>query len=353
MTAMLVAEHPPATEKPPTRRPRAEPATRRPFELDTLASLWQRALDTDEQALSAAHDILPVAELARRRKDLAEERRNAAGALAQLARARLVPPPWLSPVAVTPKLLGLPDATEACLFDLDGVLTNSGVLHARAWGVVFNDLLQRIAEQGGWHFVPFDPDADYLAYIDGRPRLEGVHTFLASRGIRVPEGSPADPATSDTAYGLAGHKSEVLQRILRERGVAGLPGARRYLEASGHGGLKRAIVSASAHTDRMLELAGIATLVEERVDAETIRRERLRARPAPDVLLAACRRLEVDPSRSVTFTSTPAGVAAGHAAGLAVIGVGAEERAELLLGFGAERVAPSLASLLDRRLRSG
>ena len=204
----------------------------------------------------------------------------------------------------------------------------------------------------GWQFIPFDRDADYREYLDGRPRLEGIHAFLGSRGIRVPEGRPDDSARVDTAWGLASRKGEALARGLQQRGVTALAGARRYLETAGHAGLERAVVSASTTTLPMLELAGLATLVEERVDAEVMHAESLRSRPAPDLLLAACRRLGVQPGEAVTFTHSAAGVAAGHAAGLAVVGVGDGAQDELLRGFGAERIVPSVSSLLDSSLIS-
>ena len=115
---------------------------------------------------------------------------------------------------------------------------------------------------------------------------------------------------------------------------------------------KRAVVSASTTTLPMLQLAGLATLVEERVDAEVMNAESLRSRPAPDLLLAARRCLGVQPQEAVTFTHSAAGVAAGHAAGLAVVGVGDDAEEELLRGFGAERVVPSVTSLLDSSLIS-
>jgi HAD superfamily hydrolase (TIGR01509 family) len=327
-------------------------SSRRPLELDTVAAGWQLALDAAQRALGAMGSQLPAEELSRRRRELEAERRETAGMLAELGRvAGVRPAPWLSPVPVSAVLLGLPETTEACLFDLDGVLTNSAVLHARAWAEVFDELLLRLSEKTGWQFVPFDRDADYRAYIDGRPRLEGIHVFLASRGIRLPEGRPRDAATADTAYGLSKHKSEALAHALRDRGVTALPGARHYLEAAGHAGLQRAVVSASTSTGPMLELAGLTTLVEASVDADVIRRERLRARPAPDMLLAACRCLGVDPERAVTLTHSPAGVAAGRSAGVAVIGVGRGAQAELLRGYGAEHVVASVDELLDRRLR--
>ncbi len=320
------------------------------FDLDTLSSHWQLALDAAQRALAAAGRSLSASELGRRRRGLVQERQQTAELLTRLGSLiRVGPAPWLSPVPVTTKMLGL-EPVSACLFDLDGVLTDSAVLHALAWGEVFDEFLLRLDEKTGWHFIPFDSDADYRAYIDGRPRLEGVHAFLASRGIRLPEGRPEDPSGADTAYGLASRKGDALARGMRRRGVAALAGARRYLEAAGHAGLKRAVVSASASTLPMLELAGLVTLVEERVDAEVIRAEGLRSRPAPDLLLVACRRLGVRPEDAVTFTHSAAGVAAGHAAGLAVVGVGDGAQGDVLRGFGAERVVPSLSALLDRRL---
>ncbi|MGZ8794957.1 MAG: HAD family hydrolase [Gaiellaceae bacterium] len=345
------------------RRPTAQTAPRtrdaldvaaqppRPLELDTVSSRWQLALDAAELALIAAGRSLPPSELAQRRRKLVRERQQTAEMLARLAHvAGVRSVPWLSPVPVTTKMLGLPATVSACVFDLEGVLTDTALLHAWAWGEVFDEFLLRLSEKTGWHFIPFDRYADYRTYVDGRPRLEGVHAFLGSRGIRLPEGRLDDPAQADTACGLATRKGEALARRLRQRGVTVLSGARRYLEAVGHAGLKRAVVSASASTLPMLELAGLGALVEERVDAEVIRIEGLRSRPAPDLLLVACRRLGVRPQETVTFTHSAAGVAAGHAAGLAAIGVGDEAQGELLLGFGAERVVASVSDLLDPRL---
>jgi beta-phosphoglucomutase-like phosphatase (HAD superfamily) len=326
----------------------------RPLELDTASSHWQLSLDRAQRALRAAGGQLPAPELGRRQRELAWERQETAKALRRLAKVTGVRPmPWLSPVPVTANMLGLPATTRACLFDLDGVLTDSAVLHAWAWGEVFDEFLLRLSEKTGWQFIPFERETDYSAYIDGRTRLEGIHAFLDSRGIRLREGRVDDPVTADSAEGLAKRKGEVLSRGLRQHGVAALAGARRYLEATGHAGLARAVVSASTSTLPMLELANLATLVEERVDAEDIRSEGLRSRPAPDLLVVACRRLGVKPEEAVTFTHSAAGVAAGHAAGLGVIGVGDREQRELLQGFGAEEVVPSLSVLLDHQLSGG
>ena len=331
--------------------PEPMPRPLQPPELDTIASRWQQALDAAEHALAAAHGPVHIPNLDARRHELVQERLETAQILTRLGRLTGVQPlPWLSPVPVTTKMLGLPDGTTACLYDLDGVLTDSGVLHAWAWAEVFDDFLLRLSETTGWHFIRFDRGADYRSYIDGRPRLEGVHAFLASRGIQLPEGRYGDPAVADTAYGLARRKGEAMARGLHQRGVSAVPGARRHLEATGHGGLRRAVVSASSSTLPILELAGLTSVVEERVDADVIRTEGLRSRPAPDLLLDACRRLGARPEDAVTLTHSAAGIAAGHAAGLTVIGVGEGAQGELLQGFGAERVVPSLQALLDPRL---
>jgi beta-phosphoglucomutase-like phosphatase (HAD superfamily) len=318
-----------------------------------LAARWQRALDATDRALlaAAADRSLTPAELSARRRDLARERQQSATDLAILARLTGRPAPWLSAVPVTNRMLGLPVGVRACLFDLDGVLTDSGALHAWAWGEVFDDFLLRSTEKTGWHFIPFDRNADYRAFVDGASRLEAVHAFLGSRGIRIAEGRLDDEPSTDTAHGLAKRKGAMVARGLRQRGVTALEGARRYLEAAGHAGLGRAVVSASTSTQPMLQLAGLDALVEERVDAAIIRTEALRSRPAPDLPLAACRRLDIPPEAAVTFTQSAAGIAAGHSAGLLVVGVGEGENAELLSGFGAERVVPSLGALLDPRLR--
>jgi HAD superfamily hydrolase (TIGR01509 family) len=324
---------------------------RREFELERLAEGWQRALDAGNRALDANRVTLAAADERRRRQDLNRERETTAALLVRVATDTGIRPAlWLSPVPLTSPMLGLPANVRACIFDLDGVLTDSGVLHAQAWAEVFDELLLRLSDTTGWPVIPFDPDADYRAYMDGRPRIEGIHAFLASRGIHLREGRPEDAADAQTANGVARHKSEAIGRMLAHRGVTAVPGARRYLEAAGRAGLGRAVVSASARTFPMLDRAGLAPLIEGRVDADAIGSEGLRARPAPDMLLAACRRLGVPPEEAVTFTATPAGVAAGHAGGLTVVAVGDGEHGEFLRGFGAEHVVPRLGALLDRRL---
>ena len=323
-------------------------------DLDELTVRWQWALDAGGRALEAATAELQPARLGRHRSLLQQERAEAAGLLTRVAATEHTGlRPWLAPVPVTPHHLGLPPGTEACLFDLDGVLTDSNVLHALAWAHVLDDVLLRVAQETGRQFVPFDLSEDYRTHLDGRPRLEGIHSFLASRGLRVPEGHPDDPPDAWTAHGVATHKGETLERLIHRRGVSGLPGARAYLLCAAFAHLRRGVVSASTTTLPMLELAQLATLVETRVDAEVMAAEGLRSRPAPDLLLAACERLQVAPERTVTLTHSAAGIAAARVAGLTAIGVASGEQAALLEGLGAGPVVTSLGALLDPQLGTG
>ena len=320
-------------------------------ELDTLAMHWQWALDSASDAVEACAFTLPAAEVADDLRSLTRERQWTASLLRETARASGIrPPPWLPPARVHPRLLGLPQRTRACVLDLEGVLTDSGAFHAAAWADAFDDLLLRLAHQGGWQFIRFDPDEDYRAYVEGRPRLEGVHAFLGARGIHLPEGDPTDPPDTATAYGVARRKREVLAHGLREPGVAELPGARRFLRAAGYAHIRRAVVSASELTLPMLELVGLRQLVDAYVDAATIAAASLRSRPAPDVLLAACDTLATDPRATVVLTNSAAGVVAAHSAGMRAIGVATGIQANRLDGLGAERVVPTLAALLDAQL---
>lgn len=333
----------------------SSPARRRHrLELDAVAAHWQLALDAADRALAAARGSLPDIELSRRAHALVDERTVTAAALARLAEAGSVTPvPWLSPVPLRPAMLGLRATVRACLFDLEGVLTDSAALHAWAWGEAFDEVLRRFEERTGRFVVPFDRDADYRAFVEGRPRHEGVQTFLHSRGIQLPLGLAEDPPGMQTVFGVARRKSEALTRRLDQRGVTALPGVRRYLEAAGRLGLGRAVLSASVRTGAILEAAGLAPLAEELVDADRIRSEGLRSRPAPDGVLSVCRHLAVEPGEAVAFTSSVLGIAASHAAGVAVVGVGDGRLAEELASAGAGRVVPALRALLDVRLATG
>src|SRR5918999_3661167 len=144
-------------------------------------------------------------------------------------------------------MLGLPDGIRACLFDLDGVLTKTALVHAAAWKQMFDEFLRERAERAGEEFVPFDPDRDYAEYVDGKPRLDGVRSFLASRRIEVPEGNPDDPTDAETIAGLGNRKNEIVLRKIREEGVEAYRGSVRYLQAARDVGLRRAVVSSSTN----------------------------------------------------------------------------------------------------------
>jgi beta-phosphoglucomutase family hydrolase len=244
-------------------------------------------------------------------------------------------------------VLGLPDQVTAFLFDLDGVLTRTAVVHDAAWAQVFDDFLRSRASETGTAFVPFDRDEDYNLYVDGRPRADGVRTFLASRGITLPEGSPDDPPSALTVHGLGNRKNVVLLDVIHREGVQAYDGSVRYLHAARDAGLRRAVVSASANCADVLRAAGIADLLEVRVDGVVAAAQGLRGKPEPDTFLAAARLLGVEPERSAVFEDAVAGVQAGRAGGFgAVIGVDRVDHADELRAGGASIVVKDLSELL-------
>ena len=251
-------------------------------------------------------------------------------------------------------MLGLTAGIKACLFDLDGVLTDTAAVHAAAWKEMFDEFLQEYSGKHGIPFVPFDAHAEYETYVDGKPRVDGVRDFLASRGIVLPEGLPDDPPTAVTVNGLGNRKNVAVQRRIRQDGVRVFEGSRRYLQAAERAGLRRAVVSSSANTQEVLEVTGLAQYVEERVDGLTIRAEGLRGKPAPDTFLAAARRFGVEPSEAAVFEDALAGVAAGRAGGFGlVVGVDRVGQADALRAHGADIVVTDLAELLDQQVDSG
>jgi beta-phosphoglucomutase family hydrolase len=241
----------------------------------------------------------------------------------------------------------LPSQIRACLFDLDGVLTPTAAVHAAAWREMFDGFLRRYADATGTPFVPFDPADDYERYVDGRARADGTRSFLESRGISLPEGDPGDPPERDTIEGLSERKDVLFRRRVRENGVAPYPGSVRYLRAVRDAGLRRAVVSASRHCAEILQAAGIADLLEERVDGLVAEREKLAGKPAPDTFLAAARRLGVEPANAAVFEDALAGVAAGRAGRFGyVVGVDRVGQADELRAHGADIVVGDLADLL-------
>ena len=247
-------------------------------------------------------------------------------------------------------MLGLPDGIRGCLFDLDGVLTQTAKVHAAAWKEMFDDYLRKRAKQTGEPFVPFDPVGDYDEYVDGKPRADGTRSFLESRGIELPEGQDDDPPSEQTVHGLGNRKNEIVLRKIREDGVEAYPGSVRYVQAVKAAGLPRAVVSSSANARDVLVAAGIEDLFDARIDGIVAEREHLRGKPAPDTFLAGARALGLKPTTATVFEDALAGVAAGRAGGFGfVVGVDRVGQAEALKQHGADVVVTDLAELLDRR----
>ena len=200
----------------------------------------------------------------------------------------------------------------------------------------------------GIPFVPFDARKEYDAYVDGKPRANGVRDFLTARGIRLPDGTPDDPPTAMTVNGLGNRKNVAVQRRIRTEGVHVFEGSRRYLQAAVQAGLRRAVVSSSANTHEVLDVTGLAQYVEQVVDGVTIRTEGLRGKPAPDTFLAAAKGFGIDPSEAAVFEDALVGVSAGRSGHFGhVIGVDRVGQADELKIHGADVVVRDLAELLE------
>ncbi len=245
-------------------------------------------------------------------------------------------------------MLGLPDSVTACLFDLDGVLTQTAKVHAAAWKQTFDDYLRQRANQTGETFVPFDEVRDYDEYVDGKPRADGVRAFLASRGIELPEGTPADSPGAETIDGIGNGKDAVFVELIQRDRVQAYDGSVRYVKSAREAGLRRAVVSSSTHARDVLHAAGIYDLFEEIVDGVVAEREHLRGKPAPDTFLAGARALGVAPAQAVVFEDALAGVEAGRAGAFGfVVGVDRVGQAQALREHGADVVVRDLAELLQ------
>jgi len=244
-------------------------------------------------------------------------------------------------------MLGLPDDIEACLFDLDGVLTQTAKVHDAAWKQTFDGFLRQRSQQTGEPFREFDPVSDYDEYVDGKPRYDGVRSFLESRGIELPGGSPNDPATADTVCGIGNRKNDLVLKLIKEQGVEAYEGSVRYLHAVRDAGLHRAVVSSSANCKEVLIAAGIEDLFEARIDGVVAQQQHLKGKPAPDTFLAGAKALRVQPAHAVVFEDALAGVQAGRAGHFGfVVGVDRVGQADALREHGASIVVEDLAELL-------
>jgi beta-phosphoglucomutase family hydrolase len=239
-------------------------------------------------------------------------------------------------------VLGLPDGIKACLFDLDGVLTQTAKVHAKAWKEMFDGFLETQEGQ-----KPFDAHADYDEYVDGKPREDGVRDFLKSRGIELPEGDADDGADQETINGLGTRKNDIVQKVIERDGVEPYAGSVRYLEAARDAGLRRAVVSSSHNCEAVLKAAGIDHLLEERVDGDTAVEQHLDGKPAPDMFLAGAKAVGVEPGEAAVFEDALVGVEAGHAGKFGhVVGVDRVGQRDALSEHGADVVVDDLDELL-------
>ena len=244
-------------------------------------------------------------------------------------------------------MLGLPDHVTACLFDLDGVLTQTAKVHAAAWKQMFDEYLKERADRTGEPFRAFDEHEDYDAYVDGKPRYDGVRSFLQSRGIELPQGTPEDPPKTETIDGLGNRKNQLVQKIIHEQGVEAYEGSVRYVQAVKGKGLPRAVVSSSANAHDVLKAAGIADLFDAVIDGNVVEQQHLKGKPAPDSFLAGAKALQTPPKHAAVFEDALAGVEAGRAGDFGfVVGVDRVGQRDALKQHGADTVVDDLAELL-------
>lgn len=239
------------------------------------------------------------------------------------------------------------DRFDAVLFDLDGVLTDTAAVHARAWKTMFDEFLRDRAERHGQPFTPFSIDRDYKTYVDGKPRNDGVRSFLLSRGIELPEGDSDDPPQMETMRGLGNRKNDLVNRLLDDEGVVRYEGSVRLVEQLRDQGIKRAVVSSSKNCAAVLEAAGISDLFDTRIDGVVAAERGLPGKPAPDTFLAAAADLGAPPGRAVVVEDAISGVQAGRAGGFGlVIGVDREGDPNALRSNGADVVVSDLGELV-------
>ena len=237
---------------------------------------------------------------------------------------------------------------DAVLLDLDGVITDTASIHAACWKQMFDEYLQKRAIERGEAFRPFDIAADYRLYVDGKPRYDGVRDFLTSRGIRLPEGSPDDPAQAETVHGLGNRKNDLVNKIIEEEGVVPYEGSVKFLHQLRNQRFKVAVVTSSQNCTAVLKAAKLDHFFDVQVDGNTIHAQHLAGKPAPDTFLMAARLLEVEPKRAIVIEDALSGVEAGSAGDFGlVIGVARKGNAEELRRHGAHLVVNDLGELAD------
>lgn len=240
-----------------------------------------------------------------------------------------------------------PHKFDAVLLDLDGVITGTARIHANAWKQAFDEFLKK--HGGDESFEPFDKQADYEDYVDGKSRYDGAQSFLESRNIDVPRGDPDDSSDKETVCGIANHKNELFEKALKKGQVDVFDGTVTWIRHLRQAGLKIAVVSSSSHCEAILENAGIRDLFDARMDGDIADRLKLEGKPAPDTYLKAAEMLGVNPKRAVVVEDALAGVEAGRNGDFGlVIGVNRKHDAEALRHHGADIVVSDLAEMLSR-----
>lgn len=235
---------------------------------------------------------------------------------------------------------------KAVILDLDGVITQTARQHARAWKQMFDAYLEARSRQTGEHHEPFDIDADYARYIDGKLRYDGVRSFLASRGIELPEGSPDDGPDEETISGLGNRKNAYFHEILEGEGIEPFADAVEQIQRWNEAGLKLAVISSSRNCKAILEAAGLDKLFEVRVDGVESDRLDLEGKPAPDIFLEAARRLKVEPEEAIVVEDAQAGVEAGRRGGFGLVaGVSRDGGKDVLKAHGADIVVRDLREI--------
>jgi beta-phosphoglucomutase-like phosphatase (HAD superfamily) len=339
-----------AARERPARSAWPEP----PVDLNRLTAHWRVALGAAHDALAASARCPRTLDDIRIRDSRLKDERAVVAALldadARVEHVRLVRS--LTQPSATRDELGLATDTLACIFDLDGVLTASADIHFAAWADTFDEFLARRLEGASVHFshyARFSRRKDYVENIHGKPRLDGVRAFLASRGITLPEGTPEDAPGTETVWGLANRKNQAFHHRLEAEGVNAFAGSVRYLQALVDAGLSTVVVSASAHTEWILEKAGMIDLVGYVIDGNTMQTRGLQPMPAPDTLQAACEQLAILPRHAAAFETTAAGVAAARSAAIGLL-VGVDRSDDPGDTLGADIVVGDLTDLLHPRL---
>ena len=237
---------------------------------------------------------------------------------------------------------------DAVLLDLDGVITDTASVHAACWKQMFDEYLQRRATERGEAFHPFDIATDYLLYVDGKPRYDGVRDFLASRGIRLPQGSPDDPPQVETVDGLGNRKNDLVNKIIEEEGVDSYEGSVELIQQLRDRGFKIAVVTSSQNCTAVLKAAKLDHCFDVQVDGNVIHAEHLAGKPAPDSYLTAARLLGVEPARAIVIEDALSGVEAGRNGNFGlVIGVARKGNADELQRHGANLVVNDLGELVS------